>query len=192
MNVTQLLQQWNAGDEAARAAIIGTIYEDLRRIASRHLARESDQPLLQPTVLVHEAFLKLEGIDRIRWQDRAHFLAMAARAMREYLIDEARRRRAAKRDGGVQVTLSAVDRQHEEPKTDLLALNDALERLAKADSQRALLVELRFFGGLTVTETAEVMGISERTVKRSWQVARAWLFQELNSGKHGGSPTSDA
>lgn len=181
-DLTELLQHWHTGDNAARGELLQRVYSELHHIASKHLSGERANPLVQPTVLVNEAYLKLSKLNRIEWQNRSHFLAMAARAMREFLVDEARRRVAAKRDGGVQVTLHDSDHRAETPKTDMLALNEALERLAKADPDRALLVELRFFGGLTVEETAEVLGQSPATVKRSWQVARAWLYQQMNSG----------
>ncbi|MEL6869542.1 MAG: ECF-type sigma factor [Pseudomonadota bacterium] len=181
-DLTELLQHWHTGDNAVRGELLGRVYSELRAIAARHLSGERAGALVQPTALVNEAYLKLSGLDRMQWQSRSHFLAMAARMMREYLVDEARRRVASKRDGGVQVTLQDVDAREDSPRTDMLALNEALERLAKADPDRALLVELRFFGGLTVDETAEVLGRSPATVKRHWQVARAWLFREMASG----------
>ena len=185
-DVTELLQRWNAGDEAARAAIMERIYGELGGIARRYLADERAAVDLQPTALVHEAYMRLVDIDRIEWQGRSHFLAMAARVMREYLVDAARRRNARKRDGGIQVTLAGVDGE-DQPATEILALNEALERLAKADPDRALLVELRFFGGLTIEETAAVMGVSDTAVKRSWRVARGWLYQHMQScGADGG------
>lgn len=178
-DVTELLGRWNQGDADAREAIIERIYAELGGIAARYLANERADVEVQPTALVHEAYMRLADMDRVDWKGRAHFLSMAARLMREYLIDAARRRNAAKRDGGVRVTLSGVDGDPDAAGTDVLALNEALERLAEADPQRALIVELRFFGGLTVEETAEVVQMSPRSVKRSWQVARGWLFNEL-------------
>ena len=182
-DVTELLQQWNSENEDARTRLIDLIYGELNSIARRQLAGERAAAVeIQPTMLVHEAYMRLAKVNRIDWQDRAHFLAVAARIMREYLIDEARRRRASKRDGGVQVTLSGVFVDSENPATDVLALNDALEKLAASDPERARLVELRFFGGLTIEETADALGVSARTVKRSWQVARGWLYREMNKG----------
>ncbi|MEL7538124.1 MAG: ECF-type sigma factor [Pseudomonadota bacterium] len=178
--VTELLAQWNSGDPEARAQLIKRIYAELSQIARRYLARESAVVDLQPTLLVHEAYLRLVDIDRIDWAGRAHFLAMAARVMREYLVDEARRRNAQKRNGGVQVTLADPSDSAMNPATDVVALNDALDRLQKADPDRALLVELRFFGGLTIEETAAVLDMSPMSVKRSWQVARGWLYQAMN------------
>ncbi|MEO0576418.1 MAG: ECF-type sigma factor [Pseudomonadota bacterium] len=180
-DLTDLLQHWHTGDNAVRGELLQRVYNELHTIASKHLSGERANALVQPTALVNEAYLKLSKLDRIEWQNRSHFLAMAARVMREFLVDEARRRIAVKRDGGVQVTLYDADHRSDMPKTDMLALNEALERLAQADPDRALLVELRFFGGLTVQETAEVLGKSPATVKRSWQVARAWLYQEMNT-----------
>ncbi len=180
-DVTQLLLRWNSGDDEARAALIERVYAELNQIATRHLAREVFAHDLQPNALVHECYLRLVDMDRVEWQGRAHFLAMAARVMRQVLVDEARRRNAAKRDGGVQVTLSGISSAANQPTTNALALHEALERLAETDPQRAHLVELRYFGGLTIEETAEVLGISPATVKRSWDVARGWLYRELGA-----------
>ena len=181
-DVTELLRQWNGGDAAAREQLVERIYGELHQVAERYIARERSAPDLQPTLLVHEAYLRLVDVDNVDWQSRAHFLGIAARIMREYLVDNARRRRAKKRDHGVQVTYHEPGIEGDQPQTDLLELNDALERLAKADPPRALLVELRFFGGLTIEETAHVLEQSPATVKRSWQVARAWLYQEMQRG----------
>ena len=177
--VTELLLQWNCGDEAARQSLIDAIHDELQKIASRHLANERHSIELQPDALVNEAYIRLVDINRIDWQNRAHFFAVAARIMREILVDRARRRRAAKRDGGVQVTMSNLA-SGDDPATDTLLLHEALERLAVADPERARLVELRFFGGLTIEETAEVLGVSPATVKRNWTVARGWLFNAIN------------
>ncbi|MEM7281494.1 MAG: ECF-type sigma factor [Pseudomonadota bacterium] len=178
-DVTQLLLQWNSGDEEARASLINHIYDELNEIARRHLVGERSKRDLAPNALVHEAYIKLIDMDRIQWQDRAHFLAMAARVMREILIDQARKRNAQKRDGGMQVTLSGIFPQIPEPSTDALAIHEALEKLAEIDADRAHLVELRFFGGLTIEETAEVLGSSPATVKRHWEVARGWLYKQM-------------
>lgn len=178
-DVTQLLLRWNSGDDEARAALIDHVYAELNHIATRHLSREGVAHDLQPNALVHECYLRLVDLDRVAWQGRAHFLAMAARLMRQILVDEARRRNAVKRDGGVQVTLSGIAPEASQPTTNALALHEALNRLEEADPERARLVELRYFGGLTIEETAEVMGTSPATVKRSWEVARGWLYREL-------------
>ncbi|MEM7762971.1 MAG: ECF-type sigma factor [Pseudomonadota bacterium] len=180
-DLTDLLQDWGSAEPNVRSQVVEQIYAELRQIAARHLAGERANALVQPTMLVNEAYLKLSSLDRIQWQNRQHFLAMAARAMREFLVDEARRRTSQKRDGGLQVTMSDALHQQSAPKTDMLALNEALDRLAAADPERALLVELRFFGGLTVDEVATLMNKSPATVKRSWQVARAWLYQQMNA-----------
>ncbi|MFK8051388.1 MAG: ECF-type sigma factor [Woeseiaceae bacterium] len=180
--LTELLKHWHSDDQAVQGVVVDRIYGELRKIAGWHAAGESAASAVQPTVLVHEAYLRLSQLDRIEWKSKTHFLAMAAKAMRQYLVDESRRRAAGKRDGGIQVTLSDPAVREDMPKTDMLALNEALERLAKADPERALLVELRFFGGLTVEETADALGKSPATVKRSWQVARAWLFREMSAG----------
>ncbi|MEM8547958.1 MAG: ECF-type sigma factor [Pseudomonadota bacterium] len=179
-DLTELLQHWGETGSDAQQQVFREIYGELRRIAARHLASERAQPLVQPTMLVHEAYLKLSQLNRIEWQDRGHFFAMAARAMREFLVDEARRRRAAKRDGGIQVTMVEDAHASDAPKTDMLALNDALDHLAAVDPERAVLVELRFFGGLSVDEIATLTGKSSATIKRNWQISRAWLYQKMN------------
>lgn len=155
------------------------VYSELRTIASRRLANEHAGDL-QPSALVNEAYLRLIDMNRIQWQNRAHFLAMSAKIMRDILIDEARKRNAAKRDGGVQVTLSGLSVANDDLKTNALMIHELLERLAEIDPDRARLVELRFFGGLTIEETAEVLAVSSATVKRSWDVSRGWLYKEIN------------
>ena len=178
-DVTRLLLQWNSGDESVRAALIDSIYSELNTIAARYLAKERQVVELQPNSLVHEAYMRLIDMNRVQWQNRAHFLGMAAKIMREILVDKARQRNAAKRDGGQRITLSGIALSQNDPPTDALMIHEALERLAKVDPERARLVELRFFGGLTIEETAEVMGISAATVKRSWDVARGWLYRAM-------------
>jgi RNA polymerase sigma factor (TIGR02999 family) len=178
--VTGLLMEWRRGDEEALAQLLPIVYDELRLIAARHLRRERDDLTLQPTAVVHEAFLKLVDLAQLQWQDRAHFLAVASRLMRQVLLDHARGRLAAKRGGGVTVLeLVDGDAAVEPRRLDLVALDAALERLAALDSQQASLVELRFFGGLTMQETAEVLGCSTSTAKRDWDTARIWLFREL-------------
>ncbi len=177
-NATSLLLRWNEGDPAVREALIEHVYDELNAIAARHLTNERHKLELQPNALVHEAYLRLIDMDRVAWQDRAHFLAIAARVMRQILTDQARRRNAAKRDGGLRVTLTSIGKL-EDDDTDVLMLHAALEKLADIDPDRAQLVELRFFGGLTIDEAAEVLGKSPRTVKRHWEVARGWLFREM-------------
>ena len=185
-DVTKLLLQWNSGDESARASLMESIYAELNAIAARHLANERHVVELQPNSLVHEAYMRLIDMNRVQWQNRAHFLAMAAKIMREILVDKARQRNAVKRDGGQRVTLSGLALSQDNPPTDALMIHEALERLAEADPERARLVELRFFGGLTIEETAEIMGTSPATVKRSWDVARGWLYRAMKEKQRGG------
>ena len=179
--VTSLLLQWNSGDVSAREALLERVHAELTAIAGRRLAGERHALTFEPAALVNEAYLKLIDLDRIDWQNRAHFFAMAARLMRQVLIDHARKRDAAKRDGGVRVTWTGVDPSSDPPQTDVLLLNGALDKLAEADPDRARLVELRFFGGLTIEETAEVLGSSPATVKRHWDVARGWLHRAMKA-----------
>ena len=181
-DVTGLLLQWNEGDQSARATLIEHIYAELNTIAARHLAYERHSVELQPNSLVHEAYLRLIDLNRVQWQNRAHFMAMSARIMREILVDKARQRNAAKRSGGRQVTLTGLPLADDDTPTDALMIHAALEQLAEVDPDRARLVELRFFGGLTIDETAEVMGSSPATVKRSWEVARGWLYRAIREG----------
>jgi len=177
-DLTLMLQQWHTGDEALRNRLLERMYADLTRIAARQLTEERFAEL-DPQGLVHEAYLKLIDLQRMDWRDRTHFFAMAATTMRQVLIDVARRRQAAKRDGGVRVTLSGLQLNDPAASTDVLAIHAAVEKLAEIDPGRARLVELRYFGGLTVEETAEVLGTSPATVKRQWEVARAWLYRAL-------------
>ncbi|MGE0593261.1 MAG: sigma-70 family RNA polymerase sigma factor [Vicinamibacterales bacterium] len=179
--VTRLLDGLNAGDEQALPRILPLVYDELRRIAARRLHHEPAGHPLQATALVHEAYLRLAGQHEVRWKNRGHFFAVAAQAMRRVLVDHARARLADKR-GGVQarVPLDDVVVASEPPPGDLVALDDALDRLARHDPHQARLVELRFFAGLTVEETADVLGISDTTVKREWRMARAWLHREMS------------
>ena len=177
---TALLGAWRAGDEHARDRLVGIAYPELRAIARRQLANERGDHTLQPTALVNEAYMRLSRLDRIDWQDRVHFVRMASRVMREILVDHARRHGAGKRDGGERVPITQVDVAAPEGDIDMLALDGALDRLAAIDPARAQLVELRYFGGLTIEETAEALAISPATAKRHWQAARAWLFEALS------------
>lgn len=178
-DVTELLLRWNSGDDEAQSLLLEELYAELRRIAAIRLAGERRAIELQPSALVNEAYLKLVDLERIEWHNRAHFLAMSSKIMRDILIDHARSRGAAKRDGGKQVTLTGLA-GNDDPGTDVLALHEALDRLAEIDSDKARLVELRFFGGLTIAESAAVLGISPATAKRNWDIARGWLFREVN------------
>lgn len=180
-DVTRLLEQASAGDASARATLFDVLYRELRRLAEAAMRAERSNHTLQPTALVHEAFLKLAG-NQGRFESRAHFLGVAASAMRRVLVDHARGRNAQKRGSGATlVTVSDLDdlprRAPEE--VDLVALDDALSRLTELDSRQGQIVELRFFGGLSVEETAAVVGVSERTIKREWQTSRAWLRREI-------------
>lgn len=177
---TSLLAAWRGGDLDARDRLIGIVYPELRAIARRQLSNERGDHTLQPTALVNEAYMRLSRMDRIDWHDRVHFVRMAARLMREILVDHARRHGAGKRDGGERVTLTNLDVAAAGVDVDLVALDVALNRLAEVDPARAQLVELRYFGGLTIEETAEAMSMSPATVKRHWQAARAWLFEALS------------
>lgn len=187
-DVTLLLKQLNEGDLAAREVVLELIYGDLTRLAARYLADEHQERELEPHALVHEAWLRMAELERIAWHDRAHFVAMAARVMRQVLIDAARKRNADKRDGGIQVTLTGLVAQYGNLSTDVLSLHAALEQLAEIDPARAELVELRYFGGLTIEETAEILGSSPATVKRNWEVARGWLYRSLRGGAPGEAP----
>ena len=178
--VTQLLQQWSDGRQDALDRLLPEIYAELRRLASSYLRRERPDHTLQATALVHEAFLKLVDQRAVRWQNRAHFFGIAAQAMRRILVDYARARSAGKRgDGERPVSLDEALVLTAMPDADLLDLDDALTRLATIDLQQSRVVELRFFGGLTMEETAEVLHISPATVGREWTLAKAWLYAEL-------------
>src|SRR5580765_1548163 len=180
-NVTEMLIAWGHGDEAARDALIPLVYEQLRRIARHHLRGERAGHTLQTSALINEAYLKL--VDQsVSWQSRNHFFGIAARLMRQILVDHARARQRLKRGGDqYQISLTAAESEGQ-PARDLLALNEALETLAKVDPLRSQIVELRFFGGLTIDETAQVMRVSTPTVERGWRAARAWLQTELGEG----------
>jgi RNA polymerase sigma factor (TIGR02999 family) len=177
--VTNLLARWSTGDVAAREALVPVVYNELRRVAGRCLAGQHNQSL-QSTALVHEAYLRLVGQDSLRVENRAHFFAVAARLMREILVDHARMRGAAKR-GANCLTLAldeAVALPHK-PEVDLVVLDDALKGLAALDARQSQIVDLRFFGGLSIEDTSYVLGVSPATVKREWATARLWLQREL-------------
>jgi RNA polymerase sigma factor (TIGR02999 family) len=178
--VTQLLLAWTRGDRAALNRLMPLVYEELRQLAGGYLVRERHDHTLQPTALVHEAFLRLVDHRSIQWQGRAHFLALAATLMRQLLIDHARKHRAEKRGGGgARVTLHEGDAVIEARSVELIALDEALSALAAVDPRQARVIELRFFGGLTIEEAAEVLAVSPATVKLDWSLARAWLVREL-------------
>lgn len=179
--VTQMLAEWSdSGDREALDKLMPVVYEELRRQAARYLRHERASHTLQTTALVHEAYVRLIDQAGVRWQNRAHFFAIAAEMMRRILVDHARKRNAEKRGGeAVKVTLDENIEAVAAQNLDLIAVDEALTRLAALDEQQARVVELRFFGGLNVEETAEVLGISDRTVKRDWSVAKAWIRREL-------------
>ena len=179
--VTQLLRQWSAGDAAALEKLLPLVYDELRRRAGAYLRQERPGHTLQPTALVHEAYLKLVGGGSVDWKDRAHFFGVAARAMRQVLVDHARARQTAKRgEGQVRVELDAAGAVATPARNlDLLDLDRALSRLAALDERQSRLVELRLFAGLTIEESAEVLRVSHATVSREWKHAEAWLQREM-------------
>lgn len=179
--VTQLLKDWNEGDEAALDKLMPLVYAELRRLARNYLRRERADHTLQPTALVNEAYLRLVDQKNARWQNRAQFFGVAAQLMRRILVDHARLHQAEKRGGAGQhrLSLGNVDRVMDTPEVDLLALHESLNELAKLDPQQSQIVELKFFGGLSIEETAEVLGIGHATVERDWKMARAWLRSRL-------------
>jgi RNA polymerase sigma factor (TIGR02999 family) len=178
-NVTQLLLDWSNGDKAALDHLIEAVYGELRRLAVRYLSHERSDHTLQPTALVHEAYLQLVDQKRVNWQNRAHFFGAAARLMRRILVDHARSHQAAKRGGGYRITLSDAVAVAQPPDFDLIALDDALDELSSFDQQQSRVVELRYFGGLSIEETAAVLQVSPATVKRDWTTAKAWLRRRI-------------
>lgn len=186
-DVTDLLLRWSDGNkQEALDQLLPVLYAELRSMADRSLRKERSGHTLQATALVNEAYLRIVNQDRIRWQNRAQFFGVASEMMRRILVDHARRRQAAKRDGGVRITLEdgISSRQGAGSATrevNLIALDEALTRLQQLDERQARIVEMRYFAGLKVEETAEVLGLSARTVKREWQMARAWLKRELSN-----------
>jgi RNA polymerase sigma factor (TIGR02999 family) len=179
--ITQLLIDWGKGDQAALEKLMPLVYSELRRLATNYLRRERTGHTLQPTALVNEAYLKLVGQKNAKWQNRAQFFAISAQLMRRILVDHARRRQASKRGGSElrRLSITAAEELVKDPAIDLLALNEALDDLAKMDPQQSRIVELKFFGGLSIEETAEVLGIGHATVEREWKSARAWLRRQL-------------
>ena len=175
----ELIARWRAGDEQALKDLLPLIYEELRRVARRHLRGQRANHTLQTTALIHEAYLRFAGVESASVQDRNHFMALASRMMRQILVDHARSRVAAKRHGGVRITLSEAADVADE--ANVLGVDEALRRLSEFDEQQARVVELRFFGGLSIQETADALHISESTVKRNWTMARAWLSRELQN-----------
>ena len=183
--VTQLLIQLRAGNRDAEAKLIPLVYAELRRLAAHYLRGERPEHTLQPTALVHEAYLRLTKIREVDWQSRSHFFAMSANVMRRILVDHARAQQANKREG-FRNAISLEEQLVVSParSSELLALDEALDRLSKLNARQSKIVELRFFGGLSEEETGAALGVSARTVKRDWRVAKAWLYNEVNCG-HG-------
>lgn len=185
--ITQLLRAWNEGDAAALERLTPLVYQELHRLAHRHLAREHGGHSLQTSALVNEAYLRLVDAQQVDWQNRAHFFGVSARLMRQILVDFARQRDSQKRGGAISIVGLADTPQEglgipHMRNTDLIALDDALKVLATLHQRQSQIVELRFFGGLSETEIAAVLNISERTVRSDWRVARAWLQRELSRG----------
>ena len=181
-DVTRLLAAWSQGDTGALEELIPLVYDELHRLAEQYLGREPAGVTLQPTAVVHEAYLKLVDQKRVTWKNRGHFFAVAAQAMRRLLVDHARRRDAAKRGGSVTlVPLEAAGPAVAPKEADVLALDRALVKLAALDATQAKVVELRYFGGLTLDETADVLGSSASTVGRVFRLAKAWLYRELSA-----------
>ncbi len=187
---TELLRAWSQGDGSALDRLVPLVYKELHRLARRYMRQERPDHTLQATSLVNEAYLRLIDVNRVEWRDRAHFLAVAAQMMRRILVESARNRQRQKRGGGaVRVSLDDVQELPDANERDLVALSDALSGLATFDARMGQVVELRFFGGLTVAETADVLNVSPETVMRDWKTAKAWLLRELRP-RHPSASTS--
>lgn len=180
--ISLILKDWSGGRRESVDALLSLVYDELRKIARQYLRKERPDHTLQPTALVHEAYMKLINISDVSWQDRAHFFAVASNVMRHILVDHARARLTDKRGGEfLRIGLEeALQISPGEDQVDLLSLDEALSRLAAFDEQKSKIVEMRYFGGLTIEETAHVVGISPATVKREWTLAKAWLFRSMN------------
>lgn len=179
--LTDLLIRWRSGDQEALQSLMPLVYDEMRRLAHGYLRRERPGHTLQSTALVHEAFVRLTGNAPPQWEDRSHFFGIAAHLMRQILVEYARSRNAGKRGGAVlKLAIDSVEEPSARPDLDIVALDDALKDLARIDFQQSRVVELRFFSGLSIEDTAQVLGISESTVKRDWNTARVWLYRELD------------
>jgi RNA polymerase sigma factor (TIGR02999 family) len=178
--VTELLLKWKGGDRESLQALLPLVYSELRRLAQHHLRGERSDHTLQSTALVHEAYLRMVKPGSLRIESRGHFFALASQLMREILVDHARGRKAGKRDGGTRLTLDDAAELSRSQSVDLLALDDALNELSKMSPRQSRIVELKFFGGLSIEETSEFLEVSPATVEREWAVARAWLYREIN------------
>ena len=182
-DVSCLLQAWSRGDSGALDRLTPIVYDELRRLAQRHLRGERNGHSLQATALVNEAYVRLVDLTRIQWQDRAHFFAVSAQVMRRILVDRARRRNAKRGRGLPHISLDDAVVVAPEPSLDLVALDEALQALARVDARKAQVVEMRFFGGLSVEESAAVLQVSSVTVMRDWRTAKAWLHREVMRGR---------
>lgn len=179
-HVTKLLKDWSAGDQSAPDKLMPLVYEELRRLAHQYMRREKPGHTLQTSALVHEAYVRLVDQSEIQWESRAHFFGIAARLMRQILVDQARRRNFAKRGGGaIRVSLNEAAAVAQEQSASVVALDDALNNLEKVDPRKSRIIELRFFGGMSIEETAEALRVSPGTVMRDWTFARAWLRKEM-------------
>jgi len=178
--VTELLQHWKQGDEQALHTLLPLLYKELRRLAHYHLQSERPDHTLQSTALVHEAYLRLLGGAPVELQNRAHFIAVASRLMRQILVDYARERRASKRDGGCRIAFEYLDTLSVSGDAELLALDDALKELSRIDDRQGKIVEMKFFGGLSAPEISQVLGLSRATVDRDWATARVWLHRQMS------------
>jgi RNA polymerase sigma factor (TIGR02999 family) len=181
--VSQLLQAWGRGNLQARDDLVPLVHEELRKRAAAYLRRERRDHTLQPTALVHEAYIRLMGHQRVTWHNRAQFFGVAAQIMRRILVDHARERQAMKRPGGIRVTLDDGIGAVPPPDCELLMLDDALHELARIDERQAHIVELKYFGGLSEEEVAAVLSLSRATISREWQSARAWLYRRMTTGR---------
>ena len=181
--VTQILRDWSGGDASAAERLMPLVYDELRRLARSYLRRERSDHTLQPTALVNEAYLKLVDQSRVSWQDRHHFFGIAAQMMRRVLVDHARANAAEKRGGQRdKVSLEDVDVSTGQRAAELVELDDALQRLTEVFPRKGKVVELRFFGGFSVVESAEILGVSDKTIMREWESAKLWLYRELDEG----------
>lgn len=191
--ITELLIDWNRGDKSALDRLMPLVYSELRNVARHQFAAEDRESTLQSTALVHETYLRLVDQNRVQWQNRAHFFAISARLMRRILVDHARQRGAAKRGGGLpKLSLDQTNGLEQHQDLDVIALDEALATLGKLDAQQAQVIELRFFGGLTIQEISEALDISPATVTRDWITARAFLFDQLNrTGNQGTTLLND-
>jgi RNA polymerase sigma factor (TIGR02999 family) len=179
------LQKWKSGDQESLQVLLAVAYRELHRLAQHHLRGERPDHTLQSTALVHEAYLRLVKPGSLQLQSRAHFYALASQLMREILVDHARSRNAGKRDGGTRLTLDEAAELSKSKGVDLLALDDALNELSRMSARQSRIVELRFFGGLSIEETAEFLGVSSATVEREWAAARAWLYRQISRTERG-------